>query len=104
MMADTASLHVLLSSLIDRSRFPDGKIDVSYTLVTEEAVVAGNQMMARWIMTTSNATKCGAKTEISKQGMLCCKFNSAHRITGLELMFDIMALMLQLKLSSGSDT
>jgi PAS domain S-box-containing protein len=104
MMSDTASLHVLLSSLVDRSRFPHGKIEFCYTLVTEEAVVAGNQMMARWVMSTLNATQCGARMEVAKQGMLCCKFNSAHRITGLEIMFDVMALMLQLKQAAGSES
>ena len=104
MMSDTASLHVLLNSLVDRSRFPSATIVFRYTLVTEEAVVAGNQMMARWVMSTLNATQCGARMEVAKQGMLCCKFNSAHKIIGLELMFDVMALMLQLKQAAGSDT
>ncbi len=104
MMSDTSSLHVLLNSLVDRSRYPDATIVFRYTLVTEEAVVAGNQMMARWVMSTLNATQCGARMEVAKQGMLCCKFNSAHKIIGLELMFDVMALMLQLKQAAGSDT
>jgi PAS domain S-box-containing protein len=104
MMSDTASLHVLLNSLVDRSRFPDASIVFRYTLVTEEAVVAGNQMMARWVMSTVNAVQCGARMEVAKQGMLCCKFNSAHKIVGLELMFDVMALMLQLKQAAGSNT
>jgi len=104
MMSDTASLHVLLNTLVDRSRFPTSAIQFRYTLVTEEAVVAGNQMMARWVMQTLNATQCGARMEVSKQGMLCCKFNSAHKIVGLELMFDVMALMLQLKQAAGSDS
>ncbi|KAL7567154.1 hypothetical protein ACA910_009479 [Epithemia clementina (nom. ined.)] len=104
MMTDTASLHVLFQSLVDRIRYPEGKIEFRYTLVTEESVVAGNQMMARWVMSTVNATKCGALTEVAKQGMLCCKFNSAHRIIGLELMFDVMAFMLQLKQAAGSDS
>ena len=104
MMSDTASLHVLLNSLVDRSRFPNATIVFRYTLVTEEAVVAGNQMMARWVMSTLNATQCGARMEVAKQGMLCCKFNSAHKIIGLELMFDVMALMLQLKQAAGAET
>jgi len=103
-MADTSSLHVLFESLVDKKKFPDARIDFRYTLVTEESVVAGNQMMARWVMSTVNATKCGALTEVTKQGMLCCKFNSAHRIIGLELMFDVMAFMLQLKQAAGSDS
>jgi PAS domain S-box-containing protein len=104
MMSDTASLHVLLNSLVDRSRFPNATIVFRYTLVTEEAVVAGNQVMARWVMSTLNATQCGARMEVAKQGMLCCKFNSAHKIIGLELMFDVMALMLQLKQAAGAET
>jgi PAS domain S-box-containing protein len=104
MMSDTASLHVLFNSLVDRSRFPNATINFRYTLVTEEAAVAGNQFMARWVMTTVNAKQCGARMEVAKQGMLCCKFNSAHKIVGLELMFDVMALMLQLKQAEGSDT
>jgi PAS domain S-box-containing protein len=103
MMADTASLHVLLSALVDRRKHPYGKINFRYTLVTEEAVVAGNQIMARWVMTTTDAVKYGAKMEVSKQGMLCCRFNSAHKIVGLELMFDVMAFMLQLKQATGAD-
>jgi len=101
-IADTASLHVLFQSLVDRSQFPLSKVDFRYTLVTEESVVAGNQMMARWILSTTNATQCGANMEVTKEGMLCCKFNSAHRITGFELMFDVMAFMLQLKQAAGS--
>jgi len=104
MMSDTASLHVLVNTLVDRSRFPSASVAFRYTLVTEEAVVAGNQMMARWVMQTLNATQFGARMEVSKQGMLCCKFNSAHKIVGLELMFDVMALMLQLKQAAGSET
>ena len=103
MMADTASLHVLLNSLIDRLRYPTTSIEFRYTLVTEDAVVAGNQLMARWVMSTVNAVQCGARMEVAKQGMLCCKFNSAHKIIGLELMFDVMAFMLQLKQAAGSD-
>mmetsp|Transcript_27664 Transcript_27664/g.42323 ORF Transcript_27664/g.42323 Transcript_27664/m.42323 type:complete len:599 (+) Transcript_27664:1568-3364(+) len=104
MMADTASLHVLLNSMIDRSKYPDAQIAFRYTLVTEDAVVANNTMMARWVMSTLNATQCGARMEVSKQGMLCCKFNSAHKIIGLELMFDVMAFMLQLKQAAGTET
>jgi PAS domain S-box-containing protein len=101
-MSDTASLHVLFGSLVDRRRFPLSKIEFRYTLVTEEAVVAGNQMMARWVMSTTNAIQCGAKMEVYKQGMMCCRFNSSHKIVGLELMFDVMAFMLQLKQAAGT--
>lgn len=101
---DTASLHVLLNSLVDRSKNPNAVMKFRYTLVAEDAVVSGNQMMARWSMSTENAVELGAKREVTKAGMLCAKFSSAHKIVHLELMFDVMAFMLQLKQSSGVRT
>ena len=104
MIADTASIHILLNSLVDRSRFPDRKIDFRYTVVAEESVVSGSQMMARWAMTTTNAITLGSKQEVKKVGMLCARFNSAHKIVVIELMFDVMAFMLQLKQSARAST
>jgi len=104
MMADTASLHVLMDSMVNRVVHPRGKIEFRYTLVTEDAVGVGNQVMARWAMTTTNAVQCGAQMEVVKQGMLCCKFNSTHKIIAVELMFDVMAFMLQLKQATGCDS
>jgi len=78
-------------------------VQFRYTIIAEEAVVAGNQMMARWTMCTLNATSLGARREVSKRGMLCVRFNSAHKIMGIELMFDVMAFMLQLKQSAGTN-
>ena len=104
MMSDTASLHVTLNTLIDRSRFPTASIEFRFTLVSDDVVVAGNQMMARWTMSTINAVQYGAQMEVGKQGMLCARFNSAHKIVALELMFDVMAFMLQLKQATGSDS
>ena len=103
MMGDTASMHVLLNSLVDRSRFPHGKVEFRYTLIAEEAIISGSQMMARWNMTTTNAVALGAKRELKKMGMLCARFNSVHKIVALELMFDVMAFMLQLKQNTGAN-
>jgi len=101
MIGDAAANYVFLDSIVDRSQYPNGKIKFQYTLVTEESVVSGNQLMARWAMSTLNAKKCGANTELHQRGMLICKFNSAHKIVNLELMFDVMAFMLQVKMAMG---
>ena len=95
MISDAASNYVFLDSLIDRSKYPNARIKFQYTLVTEEAVVSGNQLMARWSMATTNAKKCGSAVELKQSGMLVAKFNSAHKIVALEFMFDVMAFMLQ---------
>jgi len=101
-IADTASLHVLFNSIVDRAKHPEGAIQFRYTLIAEEAVVSGNQMMARWNMSTINAKSLGAKREVVKMGMLCARFNTAHKIVAIDLMFDVMAFMLQLKQSAGA--
>jgi hypothetical protein len=103
MISDAASNYVFLDSIVDRAQYPDGKIKFQYTLVTEESVVAGNQLMARWAMSTLNAKKLGANTELHQSGMLICKFNTAHKIVALEIMFDVMAFMLQVKMAMGFD-
>lgn len=104
MVADAAANYVFLDSIVDRTRYPNGKMKFQYTLVTEESVVSGNQLMARWAMSTLNAKRqCGAGSELHQRGMLICKFNSAHKIVSLEIMFDVMAFMLQVKMAMGFD-
>jgi hypothetical protein len=71
---------------VDRYHYPLGKVKFQYTLVTEDSVTEGNQIMARWSMETLNARQCGARIELHQQGMLFCKFNSAHKIVTLDIM------------------
>jgi len=118
MIGDAAANYVFLNSMVDRSRYPNGKMKFQYTLVTEESpsgggatgstTGSGNQLMARWSMSTLNAKKLGTSSnphssELSQRGMLLCKFNSAHKIVSLEIMFDVMAFMLQVKMAMGFD-
>jgi PAS domain S-box-containing protein len=103
MMNDVASNAVFLDSIVNRQRYPKGKIKFHYKLVTDETPIAGNQLMARWSMETLNAKQCGAHNELHQNGMLHCKFNSSHKIVSLEMMFDVMAFMLQVKMAMGYD-
>ncbi|KAL7430400.1 hypothetical protein ACHAXM_004478 [Skeletonema potamos] len=103
MMNDVASNSVFLDSIVNRQRYPKGKIKFHYKLVTDETPIAGNQLMARWSMETLNAKQCGAHSELHQNGMLFCKFNSSHKIVSLEMMFDVMAFMLQVKMAMGYD-
>jgi len=103
MMNDVASNAVFLDSIVNRQRYPKGKIKFHYKLVTDETPIAGNQLMARWSMQTLNAKQCGAHNELHQNGMLFCKFNSSHKIVSLEMMFDVMAFMLQVKMAMGYD-
>jgi len=115
MIGDAAANFVFLNSMVDRSKYPNGRMKFQYTLVTEDSPSGGgagstsNQLMARWSMSTLNARKVGTSsnggnaTELSQRGMLLCKFNSAHKIVSLEIMFDVMAFMLQVKVAMGFD-
>eukprot|EP00986_Skeletonema_menzelii_P019946 scaffold29703_cov325-Skeletonema_menzelii.AAC.1 len=47
MMNDVASNAVFLDSIVNRQRYPKGKIKFHYKLVTDETPIAGNQLMAR---------------------------------------------------------
>ena len=49
-IGDTASLHILLDSLIDWKLYPYGAIAFRYTLVTEDSVANGNHMIAIWVI------------------------------------------------------
>lgn len=69
MIADAASNYVFLDSLVDRAIYPGARINFQYTLITEEAIVAGTQLMARWSMSTLNAKKCGANHELNQIGI-----------------------------------
>ena len=116
MISDVAAHTIFLNSLVDPSTdttagglaggeggVGDLKIKSQYTLVTEESVVAGNQIMTRYTMETLNAKRLGAQSELLQKGMIFCKFNSSHKITSLEIMFDVMAFMLQIKCALGVD-
>mmetsp|Transcript_12343 Transcript_12343/g.21636 ORF Transcript_12343/g.21636 Transcript_12343/m.21636 type:complete len:571 (-) Transcript_12343:218-1930(-) len=118
MIGDAAANYVFLNSMVDRSKYPNGRMKFQYTLVTEDSPSGGggggggggagntnNHLMARWSMSTLNAKKLGTgnTTELSQRGMLLCKFNSAHKIVSIEIMFDVMAFMLQVKMAMGFD-
>ena len=121
MIRDAAANYVFLNSLVDRSRYPNAKIRFQYTLVSEDSPAFGggvtpvgnNVLMARWSMATLNAQKLGLSssddssdddlTELSQRGMVMCRFNSAHKILSIEIMFDVMAFMLQVKRAFGFD-
>ncbi len=72
------------------------KIQVQYTVITEDASPGGSQIMARWTMVTLNAVALGAPFELTNNCMVCAKFSSANKIVSLDHVFDGLAFMLQL--------
>lgn len=57
--------------------------------------------MCKWELTTSNAVKHGCKMEISLRGMLKAIFSPHNRLVCVEMIFDVMSYMQQLRRAAG---
>jgi hypothetical protein len=56
--------------------------------------------MCRWVMKTENAVECGANFEVFKQGMMTAVFNPEGTLDSVELVYDVMSFMQQLRRAS----
>ena len=103
MVLDNASLSVMVQS-IGRHRQVDGRreeVRVRYYSGLDDTVMSGDSFMCRWILRTENAVECGACHECFKQGMVHAKFSPANKLVRLELSYDVMCFMQQLRRASG---
>ena len=103
MILDNASLAVMVQS-IGRHRQADGRreeVRVRYYSGLDDTVMSGDAFMCRWILRTENAIECGACHECFKQGMVHAKFSPGNKLVRLELSYDVMCFMQQLRRASG---
>lgn len=63
-------------------------------------VCSGNIVMCRWVIKTENAVECGANFEVFKQGMMTAVFNADGTLDSVELVYDVMSFMQQLRRAS----
>jgi hypothetical protein len=63
--------------------------------------MADDSFMCKWHMTTTNAVKKGSRYEITKNGMAKALFSTENKLVFVELAFDVMCFMQQLRRSSG---
>lgn len=98
-LMDVASLHVLFQTL--KPTYGDGKnIEVQCVCDLSSAILTQESIMARWELRTTNAMSLGCFNEIVVHGMSKATFSVTNKLTALELMFDVMSLMQQLRRSS----
>jgi hypothetical protein len=94
------------ATLIAQAELPspqdDTRLRVSYYVLNEEAVISGDVLMCRWFMRTENAVARGAKFEITKHGFMKAFFSPMSRLTYLEMTYDVMAFMQQLRRASNT--
>jgi hypothetical protein len=108
MIRDNASLSVMVQSIgrhraVDAQgvRKEDSEVRVRYYSGLDDTVISGDSFMCRWILRTENAVECGACHECFKQGMVHAKFSANNKILRLEMSYDVMCFMQQLRRASG---
>jgi PAS domain S-box-containing protein len=102
-VADTASLAVLFKSI--GKPMNDGfYVRATFYTLNEETICAGDRVMCKWYVCTDNAMERGSESEVVKHGMLVADFAPAPSaiIQKMEITFDVMNFMQQLRRASGS--
>lgn len=100
MIADTTSLSVMVQSI--GLPYKDGeRVRIQYYSGPEDTIMTGDSIMCKWLLRTENAVSRGARYEVFKQGMLKATFTPQNRLVYLELSFDVMSFMQQLRRASG---
>ena len=102
MITDVASLGLLVET-IGRSRLSERRVQVQHYVGPEDTIMHGDMLSCRWVLRAENAVACGALCECHCQGMLRARFSPAHKLSHLELAFDVMGFMQQLQRASGLD-
>jgi PAS domain S-box-containing protein len=102
MIADVSSMMMMIES-ISRRCLSEGRVQMQYYAGPEDAISSGDMLSCRWMLRTENAMSFGALCECHCQGMLRVRFSPSHKISYLELIFDVMGFMQQLQRASGLD-
>mmetsp|Transcript_31080 Transcript_31080/g.51952 ORF Transcript_31080/g.51952 Transcript_31080/m.51952 type:complete len:1213 (+) Transcript_31080:220-3858(+) len=77
-------------------------VRIQYIIGPDESVMSDELFMCKWQLTTTNAIDHGCRYEISKQGMMKVVFSEQNRLSHLEMSFDVMSFMQQLRRASGN--
>lgn len=97
---DTASFDSMIQSIT--TNCDDGeRTIVQYYTGPDESVMNDNTYMCKWHMTTTNAMRRGSRYEVTKNGMAKAIFSTNNKLLFVELSFDVMSFMQQLRRSSG---
>lgn len=65
--------------------------------VSQESIVAEDTLMCKWRISTENVAARGGLFDVTKQGMLLAVFTAEDKLHSLEVSFDVMAFMQQLR-------
>jgi hypothetical protein len=65
--------------------------------VSQESIVTDDTLMCKWRMGTENIVARGGLFDVAKQGMLLASFTNDDKLRSVEVSFDVMAFMQQLR-------
>jgi hypothetical protein len=104
LMQDIASITAMLSMISGRVRAQKPKlptkqtrIGINYTVDSSDVLLVGERLMCHWTMSTSGLVRAGFESECTVDGMLKCSFNTRHKLTEMEITYDVMAFTRQLQ-------
>jgi hypothetical protein len=62
--------------------------------------MAGDVYMCKWAITTENIVARGGLFEVAKEGMLVARFGASNKLRSVDVSFDVMSYMQQLRRTS----
>ncbi len=77
------------------------RVRVQYYSELDDGIMNNDSFMCRWLMKTENAVMRGSRQEVYKHGMVEAVFSPNNKLLRVELAFDVMSFMQQLRRASG---
>jgi hypothetical protein len=74
-----------------------GEIIAEYIVNETDIFCCAEGFMCKWSLKSINAEDLGAATELEVHGMAKCTFDSSQRLKNVDMMYDVMSVMQQLK-------
>jgi len=91
---DTGALAAFVESIVNRCNQlkPGFNGDVQFVFAAEssEIMIVEDKATCHWVLTTQGLCQFGFSSEASVDGMLFCRFTNQHKISLMEMTFDVL--------------
>lgn len=108
-IADTASFSMMIQSITSCSYSSKNddiktKVKVQYVTNPTEMILNDNRLISKILLQSLNAVELGARYELKLHSMVKAIYSPLNKLLSLDLTFDVMNLMQQLRRASGRHT
>lgn len=101
LISDTASFSTMIQSIVTLHDFSSGnRVIIDFSIDFNEMIVNKNILSTKVILKTLNAISLGARYELNIDCLLLAHYNSTNKLVLLDVHYDVMSLMQQLRRSS----